>query len=335
MSPKTTGMKRLLIFARQCVPVALLVAIGWSAHGCGDTASISNGPGVRLASLAISPGSLSPAFSPTTTNYTVNVSATTTTVTVTATPEDNTATVAITGGATQSLPGPGSSKDITIVLTAQSGSQSTYIVTVNKAALAADNNLSALTVAPGALSPAFASGIQNYTVDVATTVTSVSVSATKSDPNAVISGDVPNEGQAMILLGGPGTTTNVLITVTAQDGNAKTYRITVKRAAPANNNNLSALSVDAGSLSPPFSPGTVNYSVEVSASVGQITISATKSDPNAVMSASGSVIAASGVPSGQTTVSPGLGTITPVAITVIAPDGSPRTYTITVFRLPR
>ncbi|MBS0184628.1 MAG: cadherin-like beta sandwich domain-containing protein [Nitrospira sp.] len=335
MPPMTTGMKQLLPFVRRCVPVALLVAMGWSAYGCGDTASIPNGPAVRLASLAISPGALSPAFSPTTTNYTVNVPATTTTVTVTATPEDSITTVAITGGATQSLPGPGSSKDISIVVTAQSGSQSTYIVTVNKAALAADNNLSALAVTPGALSPAFASSQQNYTVDVAATVTSVSVSATKSDPNAVLSGDVPNEGQAMILLGGPGTTTNVLITATAQDGNAKTYRIIINRAAPANNNNLSALSVDAGSLSPPFAPGTLNYSVEVPASVGEIIVTATKSDPKAVMSASGSVIAASGTPTGQTPVSPVQGALTPVAITVIAPDGSPKTYTITVFRLPR
>lgn len=328
-------MKRFLTFVRRCLPIMLFVTIGWSAYGCGDTASISDGPAVRLASLAISPGALSPAFSPTTTNYTVNVPATTTTVTVTATPEDSTATITITGGATQNLPGPGSSKDIPIVLTAQSGSQSTYIVTFNKAALAADNNLSALTVAPGALSPAFASGIQNYTVDVATNVTSVSVSATKSDPNAVISGDVPNQGHAMIPLGGPGTTTNVLITVTAQNGSAQTYHISIKRAAPMNNNNLSALSVNAGSLSPSFASGTVNYSVEVPAAVDQVTVTATKSDPNAVMSASGSVIAAAGVPTGHVTVSPGLGTGTSVAITVIAPNGSPKAYTINVFRLPR
>ncbi|MDI3466588.1 MAG: hypothetical protein OJF50_005409 [Nitrospira sp.] len=328
-------MRHVVSAAGTYLGALLLVMVGLGSSGCKDTASISEGPQVRLASLAISPGALSPAFSPATTNYTVNVPATTTTVTVTAAPEDSTAHVAITGGATQSLPGPGSSKDIPIVVTAQSGSQSTYIVTVNKAALAADNNLSALTVTPGALSPAFASGIQNYTVDVATTVTSVSVSATKSDPNAVLSGDVPNEGQAMIPLGGPGTSKDVLITVTAQNGIAKTYRITIKRAAPMDNNNLSALSVTAGSLSPPFAQGTVNYSVEVPASVDEIIVTATKSDPNAVMSASGSVIAASGVASGQTTASPGLGTITPVAIIVIAPDGSPKTYTINVFRLPR
>jgi hypothetical protein len=211
----------------------------------------------------------------------------------------------------------------------------TYTVVLNRASLAGDNDLSALTVAPGVLSPAFASDRQNYTVDVATDVTGVSVSATKSDPNAVLSGDVPNQGQAIIPLGGPGTTKDLLITVTAQNGIAKTYRITIKRAAPTNNNNLSALSMNAGSLSPPFASGTVNYSVEVAASVDRITISATKSDPNAVMSALGSVIAPAGVPSGQVSATPGLGTTVPVPIIVTAPDGSQKTYTINVFRLPR
>jgi hypothetical protein len=201
--------------------------------------------------------------------------------------------------------------------------------------LASDNDLSALTVAPGDLSPAFASGRQNYTVDVATDVTSVSVSATKSDPNAVLSGDVPNQGQAIIPLGGPGTTKEVLMTVTAQNGNAKTYRLTIERAAPTNNNNLSALSINAGSLSPPFAPGTRTYSVTVPAAVDRITASATKSDPNAVMSAFGSVIAASGVPTGQVSATPVPGTTIPMLIVVTAPDGSQKTYTINVFRLLR
>ena len=147
---------------------------------------------------------------------------------------------------------------------------------------------------------------------------------------------VGNQSQDRNLpLGGPGTTKDLLITVTAQNGIAKTYRITIKRAAPTNNNNLSALSMNAGSLSPPFASGTVNYSVEVAASVDRITISATKSDPNAVMSALGSVIAPAGVPSGQVSATPGLGTTVPVPIIVTAPDGSQKTYTINVFRLPR
>ncbi|MGZ8385858.1 MAG: cadherin-like beta sandwich domain-containing protein, partial [Nitrospira sp.] len=148
-------------------------------------------------------------------------------------------------------------------------------------------------------------------------------------------GDVPDQGQAMIPLGGPGTTKDVLITVTAQNGIAKTYRITIKRAAPTNNNNLSGLSVNAGSLSPPFAPSTAIYSVVVSAAVDQVTVSATKSDPNAVMAAFGSVIAPAGVQTGQAATPLGLGTSTPVAIIVTAPDGSQKTYTISVFRLAR
>ncbi len=329
-------MKRTYSFGRRCLAAALLVAIGWSLYGCSDSATIN--PEVELGSLVVDPGTLQPAFAGATTQYSVELRNNVTSVTVTAHPAVSGDTVSIDGQTMTSRSvsvGPaGSPPTVVSIVVSESASKSrTYTVVFNRAA--GDNDLSALTVTPGDVSPAFTSGRQNYTVDVATDVTSVSVSATKSDPNAVISGDVPNEGHATIPLGAPGTNKDVLITVTAQNGIAKTYRITVKRAAPMDNNNLSALSVSGGSLSPPFAQGTVNYSVEVPASVDQVTVSATKSDPNAVMSAAGSVIAAAGVASGQTTVSPGLGTITPVAITVIAPDGSPKTYTITVSRLPR
>ena len=143
---------------------------------------------------------------------------------------------------------------VSIVVSESTSKSRTYTVVLNRASLADNNNLSALTVAPGDLSPGSTSDQPNYTVDVATNVTSVSVSATKSDPNAVISGDVPNQGQAILPLGGPGTTKDVLITVTAENGSAKIYRITIKRAAPTDNNNLSQLSVNAGSLSPSFVP---------------------------------------------------------------------------------
>ncbi|HEY5931356.1 MAG TPA: cadherin-like beta sandwich domain-containing protein, partial [Nitrospira sp.] len=295
-----------------------------------------------LQNLTISPGPLDPGFTTNTLSYRVDVAGNTSSVIVSPTTEDPAATMTLNGQTTTSgeaqtitLRDPGLSTVVNIVVTAQNGSPKPYVVTVNRAALSGDNNLSALTVTSGTLAPAFASGQQNYTVDVATDVASVSVSATKSDPNAVISGDVPNEGQANIPLGGPGTTKDVLITVTAQNGNSKTYRITMKRAAPTNNNNLSGLSVSAGSLSPPFTPEIVNYSAVVPAAVDRLTVSATKSDPNAVMSALGSVIAAAGVSTGQVTITPGLGANTSVAITVIAPDGSQKTYAIHVFRLPR
>ncbi|MBX3331260.1 MAG: cadherin-like beta sandwich domain-containing protein [Nitrospira sp.] len=329
-------MKQTRSIVRRCLAVALLLAIGWSAYGCSDSASIN--PEVELSSLTVAPGTLQPAFAGATTQYSVELSNNVTSVTVTAHPAVSGDTVSIDGQTTTSrsitVNPAGSPPTVVNIVVSESTSKSrTYTVVLNRAA--GDNDLSALTVTPGGLSPAFTSSRQNYTVDVATDVTSVSVSATKSDPNAVLSGDVPNEGHAMIPLGGPGTNKDVLITVTAQNGIAKTYRVTIKRAAPMDNNNLSALSVNAGSLSPPFTPGTVNYSVEVAASVDRITVSATKSDPNAVMAAFGSVIAPAGDPSGEVGATPGPGATIPVPIIVTAPDGSQKTYTINVFRLPR
>lgn len=340
---KTTRMwKQTRSFFSRCVRFASLVVIGWSAYGCSDTATIN--PEVELASLTVTTGTtrvtLQPSFSPGTTNYTVVLSNSITSVTVTAQPAVAGDTVSIDGQTTTSRsitvgPAGGPPTIVSIVVSESSSSSRTYTVVFNRATLAGNNDLSALSVTPGDLSPMFTSDQLIYTVDVATNVASVSVSAAKSDPNAVISGDVPNQGQANIPLGGPGTTTVVLITVTAQNGNAKTYRISIRRATPTDNNNLSALSVTAGSLSPPFSPGTINYSVTVSAGIDRITVSATKSDPNAVMSALGSVIAAAGVPTGQATISPTLGANTPLAITVLAPNGSPKIYTINVFRPAR
>jgi L-aminopeptidase/D-esterase-like protein len=201
---------------------------------------------------------------------------------------------------------------------------------VNRALpLSGNNELSSLTVSSGSLSPAFAPGTLTYTLDVASGVTSVTFTATKSDPNAVISGDVPNGGQATIPLDGPGTTKNVSITVTAPNGLSKTYTIAVTRRPPSSNNDLAALTVTPGSLSPGFSPNTLNY--DVISSAGSLTVSATKADPDAVMS--GSVAAGTGVPTGTATIPlGGPGTITRISIAVTAPNGVSQIYTITVSR---
>jgi len=237
---------------------------------------------------------------------------------------------------TITLGAPGSSTSIPIVVTAVNGSQNTYIVTVNRAAPGADNNLSALSVTGQTLSPSFGPGTLNYTVNVATNVTSVTVSATKSDANAVMSGSITAgagqaSGQGTILLGGPGSSTPLSITVTAPNGNQKTYTIIVSRAAPGADNNLSALSVSGQTLNPAFAAGTLNYTVNVASNVASVTVSATKSDPNAVMS--GSVTAGAGQASGQAVIPlGGPGSSTPVSITVTAPNGSQKTYTVIVNR---
>lgn len=324
---------------------ALLVAVIWSAHGCGDSATIN--PEVELASLTVSSTSgqatLQPVFNGGTTNYSVNLSSNVESVIMTAQPavSGDSVTIDVEGDQQATtrrvvaLKPAGTTTSVSVIVSESTSKSRTYVVSLNRAGLAGNNSLQNLSVSAGALAPAFSQDTLSYDVSVETTVNEVTVTATKSDPNAVISGDVPNNGQSLIPLGGPGTTKDVLITVTAQNGIAKTYRITIKRAAPMDNNNLSALTINAGSLSPPFSSGIINYSADVPATADRITLSATKSDPNAEMSSLGSVIAAVGVPSGEVTATVGLGTTVSILIDVRAPDRSLKTYTVTVFRLPR
>ncbi|UVT19164.1 MAG: cadherin-like beta sandwich domain-containing protein [Nitrospira sp.] len=287
----------------------------------------------NLSALTVTPGVLDPAFAPATLNYSVDVATNVTAVTVTATKSDSNAVISgdvpNQGQAIIPLDGPGTSKIVSISVTAPNGDSKTYTITVNRL-LSSDNNLSALTVTPGALAPPFASGTLNYTVDVATDVTEVTVTATKSDSNAVISGDVPNQGHAIIPLDGPGTSKLVSIIVTAPNGTSKTYRITVNRAAPASDNNLSALTVTPGTLVPDFAQSTTTYSVEVPFSVDSVIVSATKSDPNAVMS--GDVTAGAGVATGQQPFL--LVPLLPVtvSITVTAPNGESKPYSVVIVR---
>ncbi|UVT19000.1 MAG: cadherin-like beta sandwich domain-containing protein [Nitrospira sp.] len=291
----------------------------------------------NLQGLAISPGPLAPAFNAGTVGYTVNVGSGVTQFTVTPTLQDTAATMTVNNQATNSgqartipLNAAGSSTFINIVVTAQNGAQKAYSVNVMRASLDVNNNLLALMITPGSMNPPFASGTLNYTVDLATDVTEVTVTATKSDSNAVLSGDVPNQGQATIPLDGPGTSKQVSIIVTASNGVSKTYALTVNRAAPASNNNLSALTVTPGTLVPAFAASTTTYTVEVPLSVDSLTVSSTKSDPNAVMS--GDVPAGAGVATGQQTF-----VLTPlvprsVSITVTALNGDTKTYSVTIVR---
>ncbi|MEK9140468.1 MAG: cadherin-like beta sandwich domain-containing protein, partial [Nitrospirota bacterium] len=283
-------------------------------------------------------------FTSSTLDYTVNVATNVTSVSVSATKSDPNAVISgsltagagvATGQATIPLGGAGTATPVTITVTAPNGSAKTYNITVNR--LSDDNNLSALTVTPGALAPAFASNTLNYTVEVAIDVTEVTVTATKSDPNAVLSGSITDPGagqatgQATIPLGGPGTATPVSITVTSPNGNSKTYTITVNRAAPSSDNNLSALSVTPGSLDPAFTANTLPYTVNVATTVTSVDVSATKADADAVMS--GDVTAGTGIATGQATIQlDGPGTSKVISITITAPSGVFKTYTITVNR---
>lgn len=296
---------------------------------------------------------LTPEVDANTLEYTANVSSTVERVTVIATKSDQNATMLISSGTSSVTVGPGinpgqlqvvlgtqgASTLVSIEMTAPNGSQKTYQITVNR--LSGNNTLQALSVIPGTFDRSFDPVVTDYLVTTPTTAEQVTVTATKSDRLAAMSGNVTagaglETGTATFGLGAPGSELPLSITVAAPDPTVipREYRVTVKRAVPSNNATLSALTTSAGSLDPPvFTPDRRNYEVQVGLLVGSITLTATKSDPNATMSALGSVIASPGVPTGQVTVTPGFGIGTTVNIDVRAEDGvNSATYTITAIR---
>jgi hypothetical protein len=196
--------------------------------------------------------------------------------------------------------------------------------------------LLALTVTPGSFSPPFNRNTTGYAVDVASNVTSVTVSATKAHVNAVISGDLAaasgtGTGKATIQLQPPGVNTPVTIYVTGPGIAQRTYTVNVTRAALSGNNNLSALKLTPGVLAPAFSPSIQHYTVDVASATDHVVVSATKADTHAVMS--DKMNAGAGVPTGQKTILLNeAGRSTSVAITVTAQNGNSKTYSITVNR---
>ncbi|OQW34914.1 MAG: hypothetical protein A4E19_17050 [Nitrospira sp. SG-bin1] len=330
-------MSQNLILAKQWCIAALLLAIGLSSHGCTDSASVSADVAVPLSSLTVTPGTLQPGFFANTTSYAVNAPTSAASVTVTAVPKDITTIVTINGTVTTqrsvSLGAPGSITTITIFLESQTGGETTYTVNVTRL-LSSDNNLSALTVKVGTtnqtLVPDFDVDILDYTVNVDdANASSVTVSATKSDPNAtiVINGQLTSSGQAIIPIGGPGAVTPVTIEVIAPNGSKKTYGITVNHLS--DDNNLKDLKVEPGPLDPLFDKGTLSYTVNVATNIDNVTVTATLQNTAATMTINGQ-----GTSSDQARDFP-LGAAPSsldINILVIAPNGSPNTYTIKVNR---
>ncbi|GHS85072.1 hypothetical protein FACS1894201_04380 [Bacteroidia bacterium] len=141
------------------------------------------------------------------------------------------------------------------------------------------------TIGVGALSPAFDPDTLSYTVTVENSVTTVLFTATKNvatqdiDYNGYVGGLVPNlaEGNANILS----------ITVTAENGDTRTYQITIIRLPPSTIATLDTITVSVGNLSPAFRSDSLNYTVTVANNVHVLTIAAITTYRNAVVSGGG------------------------------------------------
>jgi hypothetical protein len=231
-----------------------------------------------LSNLTVSSGSLTPAFNSSTYVYTVNVPYNVSSITLTATPTDLNATVVGAGVKNLAV----SVNVFVISVTAQDGiTVQNYTVTVNRA-LNTVATLSNLTVSSGTLTPVFNSSTYTYSVDVPYSVNIITLTATSTDPNAIITGG----GIKTLNIGA-----NIFtITVTAQDGvTILDYTVTINREnAPLSSvATLSNLAVSSGTLTPAFNSSTYVYTVNVPYNVSSITLTATPSDPNATVVGAG------------------------------------------------
>jgi hypothetical protein len=264
----------------------------------------------NLASLTVTPGSLSPSFSASVHEYDVSVVYGATSVSIGAAAADTGASLTGTGTFT---PAAGATTDYTVTVTAAAGNTQTYTLHVARAAQSTvDANLSALSVTGYAISPAFDSATTSYSLSVPNGISAVNIAATTSQASATKTGD----GIKSLNVG----LNSCPIEVTAPDGTTKkTYTIAITRQDPPSTNaNLASLSVSTGSLTPAFAAATTAYSVSVPYATTSITIAATAADSGAGISGTGTM-----------SLLPGANII---SIQVTAAAGNKLTYTVTVNR---
>ena len=191
----------------------------------------------------------------------------------------------------------------------------TYSKTV-ASPLATDNNLESLVVSNATISPAFSAGTTSYTASVPFEVSKLNVSATAADGKAKVSVNNPtlitNE------------TTEVTVTVTAENGAKKTYTISVNRAQDPNykasdNNKLSGISVDGFLLSPAFNADTTRYVVWLPYETTSVKISGSAADGKAFVAVEGGENLAAGQDN-------------PVKVICTAENGDKKEYTVIVKR---
>jgi tRNA threonylcarbamoyladenosine modification (KEOPS) complex Pcc1 subunit len=296
------------------------------------TAASSN---ADLSDLAISSGTLAPAFASGTTTYTASVENTVTSITVTPTVADATATVTVNGTAVTSGSASGAiplnvgDNTITVAVTAQDGTTvKTYIITVTRAQSNAD--LSDLVLSSGTLTPVFASGTRTYTASVANNTTSITVTPTVADATATVTvnGTAVTSGSASGAIPLNVGDNTITVEVTAEDGaTVNDYEITVTRAQ-SSNADLSGLVLSSGTLTPVFASGTTAYTATVANNTTSVTVTPTVADPAATVSVN-ETAATSGSASDAILLNIGDNTIT---VEVTAEDGTIKTYTITVTR---
>ncbi|MHB8963050.1 MAG: cadherin-like beta sandwich domain-containing protein, partial [Saccharofermentanales bacterium] len=185
------------------------------------------------------------------------------------------------------------------------------------APLSGNNLLSSLKASNAVLAPAFDKNTTWYTTSVPFSVTSLDLTATAGDPKA----KVAVAGNKLAAAG----TTDVVVTVTAENGSKKTYTIRVTRAQDPDYKasgiaDLKSITPSAGILSPPFDAGVVQYYVYLPNEITKFAAEGAPKDVKGTVAAGAEIGLEVGV--------------NEYVIAGVAEDGTRKEYRITVQRMP-
>ena len=178
--------------------------------------------------------------------------------------------------------------------------------------LSGENHLQTLKISDGALSPAFSPTIQNYTANVSYHIGSVDVTAVALDAYADVEIHSPELKS--------GGVTDIIVTVTAQDGRSRVYTISVTREEDPNRPKssqceLENLGVTDFLLSPEFKPDLTEYVLWLPYEITSVEVVGTAKDGRATVTVEG-----------NKRLQPGKDN--PITITCRAEDGTEKVYTI-------
>ena len=248
---------------------------GVSAVASSGNISVTTPPSSNnnLASLTVNVGGLNPGFSQANTNYSVSVDSNVTSIDIQASPADGGARVEGTGNKGLNY----GNNTFGIKVTAPSGAVKTYTITVNrKDNRSGNNNLASLSINGASLDQPFDPNNTSYTAKVPFEIETASINANPADGKARVS----ISGNSGLI---SEETSNVSVTVTAENGASKTYTIAVTRGKDPNkvlstDNYLRKLEPSIGILSPVFDKEKENYVIYLPYEVDTISFNAKVSD---------------------------------------------------------
>ena len=287
-------------------------------------ASVSESSDADLEEFDVSGYTLSPAFDPDTTSYTVKVPTSATTVTLVGKTSDTNAKVTGLG----SLPLDDDTTTKEVVVTATDGTKKTYTITVIKEDVDnsdkdSDATLESLDIEGYTLSPVFKPSVNTYSMKVKNNVTSLDVDAVPASDSAKVTVSGNKNWKEGVNV--------VTIKVTAEDGTVNTYTVNVTResssttggtstVSKSTDNTLKSLTINSShEITPKFSKNVSSYNVTVPYSVDKLDLSYATNNSKAKVKVTGN----SNFKVGEINV---------VEIEITAEDGSIRSYTLNVTR---